>query len=99
MKNILSLLSQATPHVSGLIANWINTRNNVPPRDMKAILRAMATKDALSGLREFLITHSALVFLLIMISLNAAAGTDNLLANNGDGDDVSTSNVTGSTCF
>jgi len=43
--------SAATPYVAGIIAYWIDLyNNNLPPKVMKEILRAVATEGALSDL-------------------------------------------------
>jgi len=52
--SILSLTLQATPFVSGIAAYWISLYNNLPPRVMKKVLSAVATKGILSDLREVL---------------------------------------------
>lgn len=49
----MSGVSMATAYVAGLVAYLIGRDGNMPPAAMKARLKAMSTRDALSGIRKF----------------------------------------------
>jgi cerevisin len=50
--NNISGTSMATPHIAGLVAYLISQNGNQSPAAISNLIKSLATKDVLSGIRE-----------------------------------------------
>ena len=79
--NTISGTSMATPHVAGLVAYLIGVRGNSSPAEMQALVQRISVKDAISGLREWLLASADVVSYILTISSLARGTVNNLLRN------------------
>ncbi|SJL11639.1 uncharacterized protein ARMOST_15045 [Armillaria ostoyae] len=77
--NNISGTSIATPHVSGLVAYLIGLNGNQSPAAISSLIKSLGISGVLSNIRECISGDDN----CIVLALESASGTVNLLANNG----------------